>query len=41
VRLADESEGPLWVVTSDRGLRVRLTGLVERVLGGGAFARSL
>jgi hypothetical protein len=41
VRVAEEAEGPLWVVTSDRGLRARLTGLVERVLGGGSFARSL
>jgi hypothetical protein len=41
VRLAEETEGPLWVVTSDRGLRARLTGLAERVLGGGAFARTL
>jgi hypothetical protein len=41
VRVAEEAEGPLWVVTSDRGLRARLTGLVERVLGGGAFAKSL
>jgi hypothetical protein len=41
VRVAEEAEGPLWVVTSDRGLRARLAGLADRVLGGGAFARSL
>jgi hypothetical protein len=42
VRLAEEAaDRPLWVVTSDRGLRARLTGLVDRVLGGGTFARNL
>jgi hypothetical protein len=41
VRLAKEAEGPLWVVTSDRGLRARLTGHADRVVGGGTFARSL
>jgi hypothetical protein len=41
VRVAEEAEGPLWVVTSDRGLRARLAGLVDRVLGGGSFARSI
>ena len=41
VRLAEEAEGPLWVVTSDRGLRARLSGLADRILGGGSFARTL
>jgi hypothetical protein len=40
VRVSEETEGPLWVATSDRGLRARLTGLADRVLGGGTFARS-
>jgi hypothetical protein len=41
VRLVDELEGPVWVVTSDRGLRERLAGRVDRLIGGGRFARSL
>jgi hypothetical protein len=41
VRLVDELQGPVWVVTSDRGLRERLAGRVDRVIGGGRFARSL
>lgn len=32
---------PLWVVTSDRGLRERVAGHVERIVGGGSFARQL
>jgi predicted RNA-binding protein with PIN domain len=28
----------VWLVSSDRGLRERVAGSVERVLGGGAFA---
>src|SRR2546423_4770958 len=39
VRLANELEEPVWVVTSDRGLRKRLSGHVDRVIGGGRFAR--
>jgi rRNA-processing protein FCF1 len=39
VRLAREVEPPVWVVTSDRGLQGRLD--VERIIGGGSFARSL
>ena len=41
VRLAREAEAPVWVVTSDRGLRERLAGQTERIVGGGTFARSL
>jgi hypothetical protein len=32
---------PLWVVTSDRELRERVAARVERVIGGGTFAREL
>jgi rRNA-processing protein FCF1 len=39
VRLARELPPPVWVVTSDRGLRGRLD--VDRVIGGGSFARTL
>jgi hypothetical protein len=41
VRLADDAERPVWVVTSDRGLRARLAGRADRIVGGGTFARSL
>jgi hypothetical protein len=41
VRIAEQAEGPLWVVTSDRALRARLTGHADRVIGGGTFVRSL
>ena len=41
VRLANELAAPSWVVTSDRGLRERLPESVERVIGGGTFARLL
>jgi hypothetical protein len=33
--------GRLWLVSSDRGLRRRVAGKVERVIGGGAFATRL
>jgi rRNA-processing protein FCF1 len=33
--------GPLWVVTSDRELRDRVAAHVERIVGGGSFAREL
>lgn len=36
-----ELDPPVWVVTSDRELRERVRDHVERVLGGGAFAREL
>ena len=32
---------PLWVVTSDRELRERVAHHVERIVGGGSFAREL
>lgn len=32
---------PVWVVTSDRGLRDRVAKRTERLVGGGAFAREL
>jgi predicted RNA-binding protein with PIN domain len=31
----------LWLVSSDRGLRERVTGYVERMIGGGSFAGRL
>lgn len=34
-------EQPVWVVTSDRELRERVADRVERILGGGAFAKEL
>jgi hypothetical protein len=34
-------EGPFWLVTSDRALRSRVAGRVERVLGGGTFLRRI
>ena len=36
-----ELEPPVWVVTSDRELRERVRQHVDRILGGGAFAREL
>ena len=32
---------PIWVVTSDRELRERVADRVERIIGGGTFAREL
>jgi predicted RNA-binding protein with PIN domain len=31
----------LWLVSSDRALRERVAGLVERIIGGGSFASRL
>ena len=40
--LARSQEGDrLWLVSSDRGLRARVTPYVERMIGGGAFATEL
>ncbi len=36
-----ELDGPLWVVTSDRELRDRVRSGVDRIVGGGSFAREL
>jgi len=40
-RRVRELEPPLWVVTSDRELRRRVADHVERIVGGGSFARAL
>ena len=40
-RSVRELEPPVWVVTSDGGLRERVLDHVERVIGGGSFAREL
>jgi hypothetical protein len=40
-REAREAAGPVWVVTSDRGLRGRVEAHAERLVGGGSFAREL
>jgi hypothetical protein len=32
---------PVWIVTSDRGLRDRVRDHAERIIGGGSFAREL
>ncbi len=40
-RLARELKPPVWVVTSDRGLRERVHDHAERIIGGGSFAREL
>jgi hypothetical protein len=40
-RYAAETDGPYWLVTSDRELRSRAAGRAERTIGGGAFARAL
>jgi hypothetical protein len=40
-RRVTELPPPLWVVTSDRELRERVADRVERIVGGGSFARQL
>jgi predicted RNA-binding protein with PIN domain len=40
-REVDQVEPPVWVVTSDRELRERVSNRAERILGGGSFARDL
>jgi hypothetical protein len=40
-REVHELPPPLWVVTSDRELRSRVADHVERIVGGGSFARQL
>jgi hypothetical protein len=40
-RLVGELEPPVWVVTSDRGLRDRVRDQTDRIIGGGSFAREL
>jgi predicted RNA-binding protein with PIN domain len=41
VREARAHTDHVWVVTSDRELRERLHGHVQRTIGGGTFAREL
>lgn len=36
-----ELDPPVWVVTSDRGLRERVGDYAERLIGGGSFAQEL
>jgi hypothetical protein len=36
-----ELSPPVWVVTSDQGLRERVAEHAERIIGGGSFAREL
>jgi hypothetical protein len=36
-----ELAGPFWLASSDRGLRERVGGRAERVIGGGSFLREL
>ena len=39
VELAQELDGPWWLVTSDRALRERVGDAPERIVGGGSFVR--
>ncbi len=36
-----ELDGPFWLVSSDRGLRERVAGQAEKLIGGGSFLREL
>ena len=36
-----ELDGPFWLASSDRGLRERVAGRAEKLLGGGSFLREL
>jgi hypothetical protein len=39
--LVADTAVPVWVVTSDRGLRARVVDRAERIVGGGSFLREL
>jgi hypothetical protein len=41
VARAEDVDGPVWIVTSDRGLRARVEERAERIVGGGTFAGEL
>lgn len=36
-----ELPGPFWLVSSDRGLRERVSGRAEKLIGGGSFVQRL
>ena len=36
-----ELQGPFWLASSDRGLRDRVAGRAERLIGGGSFLGEL
>jgi hypothetical protein len=40
-RAAAETDGPYWLVSSDRELRERAGSRAERTIGGGSFLREL
>jgi hypothetical protein len=41
VELARTFDDPWWLVTSDRGLRERVGGAAERIIGGGSFVQTI
>jgi hypothetical protein len=41
VELAQELDGPWWLVTSDRTLRQRVGHAPGRIIGGGTFVRAI